>query len=196
MNLLLMRILIDCQRSEPPLQLKVNDVLAKHIWLRAPGGAGHGEVVIEDPLVGVFALDSEFDLLLKEEDSEWRPIGLDELRRVLTAQKCLAKSESQTSARQTAELGAQGMSNAVEKLLRVGEVTGLDACIQRIDAALYRASIPHCRSALVFVVPSVLQARKGLRGSGLYPHPQYEAVLVDPQSGLTIRLLERAPGAR
>jgi hypothetical protein len=191
--------MIDCERSEPPLQLKVNDVLARHIWLRAPGGAGHAEVVIEDPLVGVFALDNEFDLLLKEQDSQWRSVGLDELRRVLAVQKRVAKSHSQASDRQPAELGSQGMSNAVErdcpKLLRVGEVTGLDACIQRIEAALYRASIPHCRSALTFVVPSMLQARKILLGSGLYPHPQYESVLVDPQSGLTIRLLEREPDA-
>jgi len=135
--------------------------------MREPSGAGLGEVVVEDPLVGVFALHNEFDLLLKEEGSEWRPVGIDELRRVLAARKRLAKSESQDSDSQPAELEFHRTSNEIAsdcpKLLRVGEVTGLDDCAQRIEAALYRTSIPHLRSALTFVVPSMLHARKILR---------------------------------
>jgi hypothetical protein len=192
--------MIDCERSEPPLQLKVNNVLAKHVWFRVLSGLGRGEVVVEDPLVGVFSLHSEFDLLLKEEGAEWRSVGIDELRRVLAAQKSLEKSKSNASDGQPAELGASKASNQIAsncpKLLRVGEVTGLDACVKRIEAALYRASIPHCRSALTFIGPSRLHAQKVLRQSGLYPHPQYESVLVVPESGLTIRLLERAVDAR
>jgi hypothetical protein len=189
--------MIDCERNEPALQLKVNDVLARHVWLRAANDLDHGEVVVEDSLLGVFSLHNEFDLLLKEEDSEWRPVGLDELRRVLAAQNCRDKSKRSPTEPEPAKTTAQRMSNEAAstspKLLRVGEVTGLDACVQRIEAALYSASIPHCRSALTFVVPSMLHARKVLRSSGLYPHPQYESVLVDSESGLTIGLLEREP---
>lgn len=160
--------MIDYERSKPPLQLKVNNVLAKSVWLRVRlRDAGHSEVVVEDTSVGAFALHNAFDLLLKEQGSEWRSVGLDELRRVLAAQKRLEKSKSKAADRPPVELTAHESSNEVAsdcpKLLRVGEVTGLDDCAQRIEAALYRTSIPHLRSALTFVVPSMLHARKILR---------------------------------
>jgi hypothetical protein len=57
--------------------------LVKCIWLRALQAARvRGEVVVDDPLVGVFALHNEFDLLLKEDGSAWRPVGLDYGQRV------------------------------------------------------------------------------------------------------------------
>jgi hypothetical protein len=119
--------MIDCERSELPPQLKVNNILAKHVWLRAARGADEGEVVVEDSLVGVFALHNHFDLLLKEGDSEWRPIELDELRSVLLSQKCPNKSKKDQSDPQPAQLSAHRTSNedasASPKLLRVGEVT-------------------------------------------------------------------------
>lgn len=178
--------MVDFEGDEQPLQLKVNTVLAKYIWLRG-SIAIQCEVVIEDPLVGVFTLHNEFDLLLKEEGSEWRSVGLDELRRVLAARTCFEKSKSKAIDRQPAEQAPHRASHEVSSdcptLLRMGEVTGLDACIQRVEAALYRASIPYLRSALTFVVPSILHARKVLRQSGLYPHPQHESIQVDAESG-------------
>lgn len=111
-------------------------MLAKHVWLRAASDSGDGEVVVEDPLVGVFALHNQFDLLLKEEDSEWRPVELDELRRVLAAQS-RDRSKKNSSDPEPAELAAHRMSDETvstsPKLLRMGEVTSLHACVQLAD---------------------------------------------------------------
>jgi hypothetical protein len=191
--------MIECNNSETRVQVKVNNTLMKSACLRfCPGMAGHRDVIVEDSSLGAFALHHGFDLLVRDqESSEWRPVELNELRCILEANRCLANSENERCTCDGAQRTPQESSdNRVEnrpKLLRVGEATGLDTCVQRIQAALYRASIPHCRAASTFTIPSMQEAHKVLRRCGFCQHPQYESVLVDPESGIAVRLLERDP---
>jgi hypothetical protein len=73
-------------------------------------------MVVEDELLGVFALHDEFDLLLKEESSEWRArsasMNYDAL---LQHQKRIAKSDHQTSNVQpTAQDSTKGLMQLPE----------------------------------------------------------------------------------
>jgi hypothetical protein len=188
----------ECHQIEPGLQLKINDMLAKSVRLRSrPGARGDREVVVEDPWLGVFALHRQFDLLVKQKDSEWRAVTLDELRSILVSTKDVLDAGEEASDHQTlAPTLPDESTESREKppgLVRLGEIIGLDACVQRIEAILYRASIPHLTAGSTFVVPSMLNARECLRQAGFHQDQRYESVLVDPESGITVRLLERAP---
>ncbi|SPF48210.1 hypothetical protein SBA1_820012 [Candidatus Sulfotelmatobacter kueseliae] len=186
----------ECDQTEPSLQLKINDTLAKSVRLRShPGAPGDREVVVEDPWLGLFALNSQFDLLVREAGSPWRAVTLDELRAILAATTGFpdkATSDRQTPG-PTAPNGPNEFAGAHPKLVGLGTMTGLDACLQRIATLLYRASIPHLRAGSTFVVPSMMNARECLLRAGFHRDERYEAVLFDPERRIAIRLLERDP---
>ena len=189
----------ECQPIESPLQVKINDTLAKSVRLRSQHGApGHLEVVVEDPWLGVFALHRQFDLLAKEEGSEWRAVTLYELRNILVANEKFRAVDEKAN-HQT--LGPTPLSEPKHfagerpKLVRLGTIIGLDACVQHIGAILYRASIPHLTAGSTFVVPSMMNARECLLRAGFHQDERYESVLIDPESEIAIRLLERNPRA-
>lgn len=188
----------ECQPIESPLQVKINDTLAKSVRLRSQHGApGHLEVVVEDPWLGVFALHRQFDLLMQEEGSDWCPVTLDQLRAILPAYTGVPDtdiSDHQTPG-PTPPNGPNGFAGARPKLVRLGTIIGLDACVQHIGAILYRASIPHLTAGATFVVPSMMNARECLLRAGFHQDERYEAVLFDPERKIAIRLLERDPRA-
>jgi hypothetical protein len=197
----------ECDEIEPKQQVKINSTLAKSVRLRFhPGAPRDFDVVVEDPRLGVFALHSEFDLLVKEEGSEWRPVTLDELRSILIAHRDFLVANRdfldagvEPNDRQTLELTPSGepdqFARKRPKLVRLGTIIGLDACVQRIEAILYRAFIPHLTAGSTFVVPSMLNARECLLRAGFHQDERYEAVLFDPERRIAIRLLERDPRA-
>ena len=188
----------ECDQIEPKQQVKINSTLAKSVRLRShPGAPSDFEVVVEDPWLGSFAVHHNFDLLLKEKDSEWRPVTLDELRSILIANRDFRDAGEEPNDRQTLELTPPGepdeFARKRPKLVRLGEIIGLDACVQRIEALLYRASIPHQRAGSTFIVPSMRDARECLRRGGFCQDHRYESVLFDAEHKIAIRLLERDP---
>jgi len=191
--------MLECKPDEPQVQVMLNGVIAKSVRLRfCPGVSGHLDVIAEDFWVGLIVLTPEFDIFVREECSDWRHVQLGELRSILAARRDSSKLESKARDKDVVDLTPRSAPNgfAAEpvRLVRVGEVIGLDASVQRVEAALYRASIPHVRAGATFVIPSALRARKALLRAGFCQHPDYESVLVDPESGIAIRLLEREPG--
>jgi hypothetical protein len=188
----------ECDQIEPKQQVKINSTLAKSVRLRShPFAPGDFEVVVEDPWLGSFAVHHNFDLLLKEKHSEWRPVTLDELRSILIANRDFVDGGEEPNERQTLELTPPGepdeFTRKRPKLVRLGEIIGLDACVQRIETLLYRASIPHQRAGSTFIVPSMRDARQCLRRGGFCQDQRYESVLFDPEHKIAIRLLERDP---
>ncbi len=186
----------ECDQIDPPLQVRINDTLAKSVRLRSrPGTTGDREVVVEDLWLGTFAIDHNFDLLLKEKGSEWRAVTLDELRTILAATTGVPDantSDHQTPGRTPPE-GPNEFAGARPKLVRLGTITGLDACVQSIESILYKASIPHLRAGATIVVPSMLDARECLLRAGFCQDQRYESVLFDSEHKIAIRLLERDP---
>jgi hypothetical protein len=187
-----------CDQIEPSLQLKINDTLARSVRLRShPGAPGDVDVVVEDPWLGAFALSNQFDLHVREEGSDWRPVALEELRAILAATTGVPDTE--TSNHQTPGPkppdGPSEVAGARPKLVRLGTLAGLDACLQQIEEILYRASIPHLTAGSTFVVPSMMNARECLLRAGFHQDERYEAVLFDPEKRIAIRLLERDPRA-
>jgi len=190
----------ECDHIGPRLQVEINGTPAKSVRLRSQHGApGQLEVVVDDPWLGVFALHRQFDLLVKEECSEWRTVTLDELRRILEANMDLPGADEKANDHQTIAPMPPNPPNelagARPKLVRLGTLIGLDACVQRVEAILYRASIPHLTAGSTFVVPSMRNARQCLRRAGFHQDQRYESVLIDPESEIAIRLLERNPRA-
>jgi len=188
----------NCGQVEPKLQVKINSRLAKSLRLRShPGTTGNFDVVVEDPWLGAFTLHSQFDLLVKQEGSDWRPLKLDELCRILAARSDVPDIDDETINPRPPDPMPPNEPNeftgARPKLVRLGTIVGLDACVQRIETILYRASIPHLRAGAIFVVPSMLNARECLLRAGFYQDRKYESVLFDPESQIAIRLLERDP---
>lgn len=99
---------------------------------------------------GCFRASNEFDPVLKEKGREWRPGGLDELQRVLEAEERIAKSKTKSAAVNRVNCSPRKsrmlLRETVQNCVGWESITGLDACVQRIEAALYRASIPFLRS--------------------------------------------------
>ena len=190
--------MIECNTGGSMLQVMMNGVIAKSVRLRfCPGVAGHLDVMAEDRQVGKFALHSGFDLLVRQDYSDWHRVELDELRSILIAQRDSSKLENKVHDKDVVDLTPRRASSEITarpiRLVRVGEVIGLDAALQRVEVALYRESIPHLRAGATFVIPDALHARKALLRAGFCQHPDYESAVVDPQSGMAIRLLERDP---
>ena len=190
----------ECHQVDPPVQIQINGTVSKSVRLRSQHGApGQLEVVVDDPWLGVFALHRRFDLLVKEEGAEWRAVTLDELRGILEANIDPPSADEKANDHQ---MGGplppnppNELAGARPKLVRLGTITGLDACVQRIEAILYRASIPHLTAGSTFVVPSMMNARECLLRAGFHQDERYEAVLFDPERKIAIRLLERDPRA-
>jgi hypothetical protein len=103
-----------CHRIEPRLQVKINDTLAQSVHLRShPGLPGHLEVVVEDPQLGAFALHNDFDLSVKDKDSDWRPVSLDDLRKVLVKNTDIQDTDDETKNHKILESTPRGEPNVV-----------------------------------------------------------------------------------
>ena len=190
----------ECPQVDPTLQIQINGTVATSVRLRSQHGApGQLEVVVDDPWLGVFALHRQFDLLVKEEGAEWRTVTLDELRGILEANINPPGADEKANDHQMRgpmlPNPPNELAGARPKLVRLGTITGLDSCVQRIEAILYRASIPHLTAGSTFVVPSMMSARACLLRAGFHQDQRYESVLFDPESKIAIRLLERDPRA-
>jgi hypothetical protein len=132
-----------CHQVDPPLRIQINGTVTTSVRLRSQHGApGQLEVVVDDPWLGVFALHRQFDLLVREEGAEWRTVTLDELRGILEANINPLGADKKTNDHQMRGPMPPNPPNepagARPKLVRLGPIIGLEACVQRIEAILYR----------------------------------------------------------
>src|ERR1039458_4660509 len=67
------------------VHVRVNGITFESVRLRrSSGGANDFDIVIDDPHIGRFALTAAVPSLeLREEDSDWRQVTLDELKKIL-----------------------------------------------------------------------------------------------------------------
>src|SRR5208283_4400103 len=72
--------------------------------LRRSSGANDFDIVIDDPQIGRFALTRAVpDLELRDEDSDWQQVTLDELKKILADDGELADAAEEPQASETAE---------------------------------------------------------------------------------------------
>jgi hypothetical protein len=113
------------------VDLKVNGITFESVRLRRSSGANGFDIVVDDPQIGRFALTPAFpDLELRDEDSDWRQVTLDELKKILADDGVLAEAAEEPQASETAE------RESFNRLVAEGEH------IMNAEIALFRAGIP------------------------------------------------------
>ena len=144
------------------VNVKVNGITFESVRIRYDRGANHFDIVIDDPHVGRFALTPAVpDLELRDEDSEWRQVTLDELKKILADDGELAEAAEEPQASETAE------RESFNRLVAEGEH------IMNAEIALFRAGIPFLQlpfqqnkfASNLFMVLSVLESKSLLAAS-------------------------------
>jgi len=169
------------------VDLKVNGITFESVRLRRSSGLVDFDVVIDDPNVGRFALTAAVPSLeLRAEDSDWRQVTLDELKKILADDGELADATEEPQASETAE------RESFNRLVAEGEH------IMNVEIALYRAGIPFLQlpfqqnkfASNLFMVLSVSKARACLLRAGFQAKFDSETVLFDGCNGQAVQLLQ------
>jgi len=167
------------------VDLKVNGITFESVRLRRSSGLVDFDVVIDDPNVGRFALTAAVPSLeLRDEDSDWRQVTLDELKKILADDGELsdASKEPQASAER----------ESFNRRVAEGEH------IMHAEVALYRAGIPFLQlpfqqnkfNSNLFMVMSVPKAKACLQRAGFQPKVDSETVLFDSRNGQPVQLIQ------
>jgi hypothetical protein len=176
------------------VNVKVNGITFESVRVRHDLGSRDFDIVIDDPHIGRFALTAAVpDLELQEEDSEWRQVTLDELKKILADDGELTEvaEEPQASAER----------ESFNRRVAEGEH------IMNAEIALFNAGIPFLQlpfqqnkfASNLFMVLSVPKARACLQRAGFQAKFDSETVLFDGCNGQAVQLLQgkyRLPRAK
>jgi hypothetical protein len=139
------------------------------------------DIVIDDPHIGRFALTATVPSLeLRDEDSDWRQVTLDELKKIL------AEAAEEPQASETAE------RESFNRLVAEGEH------IMNTEIALFNAGIPFLQlpfqqnkfASNLFMVLNLSKAKACLQRAGFQPKVDSETVLFDSRNGQPIQLIQ------
>jgi hypothetical protein len=113
------------------VHVRVNGITFESVRVRHDLGSRDFDIVIDDPRVGRFALTAAVPSLeLQEEDSDWRQVTLDELKKILADDSELAEAAEEPQASEAAE------RESFNRLVAEGEH------IMNAEIALFNAGIP------------------------------------------------------
>jgi hypothetical protein len=167
------------------VNVKVNGITFESVRVRHDLGSRDFDIVIDDPHIGRFALTAAVpDLELQEEDSEWRQVTLDELKKILADDGELTEvaEEPQASAER----------ESFNRRVAEGEH------IMNAEIALFNAGIPFLQlpfqqnkfASNLFMVLSVPKARACLQRAGFQAKFDSETVLFDGCNGQAVQLIQ------
>jgi len=163
------------------VHLRVNKIAFESVRVRHDHRSRDFDIVIDDPHIGRFALTAAVPSLeLRDEDSDWRQVTLDELKNILAE----AAEEPQLS--ETAE------RESFNRLVAEGEH------IMNAEIALFRAAIPFLQLPFqqnkfvsnLFMVLNLSKAKACLQRAGFQPKVDSETVLFDSRNGQPIQLIQ------
>jgi hypothetical protein len=163
------------------VHLRVNKIAFESVRVRHDLGSNDFDIVIDDPHIGRFALTAAVPSLeLQDEDSEWRQVTLDELKKIL------AEAAEQSQVSETAE------RESFNRLVAEGEH------IMNAEIALFRAGIAFLQlpfqqnkfASNLFMVSSVSKAKACLQRAGFQAKFDSETVLFDGCNGQAVQLLQ------
>ena len=169
------------------VHVRVNGITFESVRVRHDPRANDFDIVIDDPHIGRFALTAAVpDLELRDEDSDWRQVTLDELKKILADDGELADAAEEPQASETAE------RESFNRLVAEGEH------IMNAEIALFRAGIPFLQlpfqqnkfASNLFMVMSVPKARACLQRAGFQPKFDSETVLFDGCNGQAVQLIQ------
>ena len=183
-------------RAVRRVHLRVNGIAFESVRVRHDLGANDFDIVIDDAQIGRLALTSAVPSLeLRDEDSDWRQVTLDELKGILADDGELADAAEEPQASETAE------RESFNRLVAEGEH------IMNAEIALFRAGIPFLQlpfqqnkfASNLFMVLSVSKAKACLERAGFQAKFDSETVLFDGCNGQPVQLLQgkyRLPRAK
>jgi hypothetical protein len=167
--------------------LRVNKIAFESVRVRHDHRSRDFDIVIDDPHIGRFALTATVpNLELRDEDSDWRQVTLDELKRILADDGELADAAEEPQASETAE------QESFNRLVAEGEH------IMNAEIALFRAGIPFLQlpfqqnkfASNLFMVLNLSKAKACLQRAGFQPKVDSETVLFDSRNGQPIQLIQ------
>jgi hypothetical protein len=167
------------------IHVRVNGITFESVRLRRRCGLADFDVLIDDPNLGRFALTAAVPSLeLQEEDSDWRQVTLDELKKILADDGELAEvaEEPQASAER----------ESFNRLVAEGEH------IMNAEIVLFNAGIPFLQlpfqqnkfASNLFMVLSVSKAKACLQRAGFQAKFDSETVLFDGCNGQAVQLIQ------
>ena len=163
------------------VHLRVNKIAFESVRVRHDHRSRDFDIVSDDPHIGRFALTATVPSLeLRDEDSDWRQVTLDELKKILV------EAAAQPQVSETAE------RESFNRLVAEGEH------IMNAEIALFRAGIPFLQLPFqqnkfvsnLFMVLSVAKAKACLQRAGFQPKADSETVLFDSRNGQPIQLIQ------
>lgn len=169
------------------VHVRVNGITFESVRVRHVPRSGDFDIVIDDPHVGRFALTAAVpNLELRGEDSDWRQVTLDELKKILADDGEPADAAEEPQASET--VGRESFN----RLVAEGEH------IMNAEIALFRAGIPFLQlpfqqnkfASNLFMVLSVSKARACLLRAGFQAKFDSETVLFDGCNGQAVQLLQ------
>jgi hypothetical protein len=169
------------------VNVKVSGIAFESVRLRRHSGLVDFDVLIDDPHVGRFALTPAVpDLQLRGEDSDWRQVTLDELKKILADDGELAGVAETPRAFEIAE------RESFNRLVAEGEH------IMNAEIALFNAGIPFLQlpfqqnkfASNLFMVLNVPKAKACLLRAGFQPKFDSETVLFDGCNGQAVQLIQ------
>ena len=169
------------------VDLKVNGITFESVRLRRSTGSDDFDILSDDPQIGRFALTAAVpDLEQREEDSGWRHVTLDELKKILTDGGELAEAAEEPQASEAVE------RESFNRLVAEGEH------IMNAEIALFRVGIPFLQlpfqqnkfASNLFMVLSVSKARACLLRAGFQAKFDSETVLFDGCNGQPVQLIQ------
>jgi len=167
--------------------VRVSGITFESVRLRRRCGSGDFDILIDDPHVGRFALTPAVpNLELRDEDSDWRQVELDELKKLLADDGELADAAEEPQVSEAAE------RESFNRLVAEGEH------IMNAEIALYRAGIPFLQlpfqqnkfASNLFMVLNLSKAKACLQRAGFRPKVDSETVLFDGCNGQAVQLLQ------
>ena len=169
------------------VNVKVNGITFESVRLRHDLGSDDLDILIDDPQIGRFALTAAVPSLeLRDEDSDWRHVSLDELKKILADDGELAEAAEEQEASEIAE------RESFNRLVAEGEH------IMNAEIALFRAGIPFLQlpfqqnkfASNLFMVLNVSKARACLQRAGFQAKFDSETVLFDGCNGQAVQLIQ------
>jgi hypothetical protein len=169
------------------VNVKVSGITFESVRVRHDLGANDFDIVIDDPHVGRFALTPAVpDLEVRGEDSDWRQVTLDELKKILADDGELAEAAEEPQASKTAE------RESFNRPVAEGEH------LMNAEIALYRAGIPFLQlpfqqdkfASNLFMVLNVPKASACLQRAGFQPKFDSETILFDSRNGQPVQLIQ------
>jgi len=169
------------------VHLRVNKIAFESVRVRHDHRSRDFDIVIDDPHIGRFALTAAVPSLeVRDEDSDWRHVTLDELKKILADDSELAEAAEEPQASETAE------RESFNRLVAEGEH------IMNTEIAFFNAGIPFLQlpfqqnkfASNLFMVMSVPKAKACLQRAGFQAKFDSETVLFDGCNGQAIQLIQ------